>query len=490
MPEGPEVQTVVSALSKVITGKTIKDVAFPSIPNVVHPRTPEVFQHLVTEQKIVSVYRRGKFVNIELLSGQVLVIHLLMTGQLIIVNDENYPKFARLIFSFTDGSKLCLADKSGWVKVDVIDKETADDFKGFKTLGIDVFSDAFTLDSFVEIFKTRKQIAPVLLDQNRISGLGNIYVNEVLFLTGIYPERSAASLSYDEKIALYYAIKHIMRQALRHKGTTFSDYRTPDGGKGNYQNYLRVFKRAGKPCTRCGNTIVKKDVGSRSAFFCPVDQHDEEIKVEDKSLKQVPLGLEVEDSTRHLPNYIFLLVGPSSVGKSSLANQLITRLPFFEIVPTVKTRPKRPGEVDGQDGIFVSSDEFESLDRQIGFVIQTEIDGYRYGTPKGRIEDTLKRGKDAILVVSPEGASELKALYPNAYTMALMPPSQDVLEDRLKARADYSIAERLQRSSTIGKEINSVVEYDYQIICETQEQTFLEACDIIYGVRCQTDVIL
>ncbi|HIE01305.1 MAG TPA: DNA-formamidopyrimidine glycosylase [Thiotrichaceae bacterium] len=490
MPEGPEVQTIVNGLQNKIINHRIENITFAEgAESMVAPLTPSDFRTLIANQIVTNVHRRGKFVDIELSSGIHLIIHLLMTGQIIFNNDPHNsqpPKFLRIVFQFENGQELYIADKSTWVKIVCLSRDEIKTYKKFQDLGVDVLSEQFTFTTFYEtLTKSQRMIHSLLLNQKSLSGLGNIYVNEVLFYAGINPPQKANSLLQADAMALYYAIRHVTKEALQQKGTTFSDYRTPDGGKGQYQNFLKVFKRAGKPCIRCGTPIERMKVAGRSAFLCPRDQV---VNPVEKTLtsKQLTFPELHDNQSESLPNYIFILVGPSSVGKTTLSRQIAAKIPFIKLVPTVKTRQPRPGEVDGVDAIFVSDTEFKSMIEDDCFVIHGECYGNKYGTPKGLITQTLRDGSDVLIILSPEGALEIQSIYSNAYVIGLIPPSMDSLKRRVMNRDDYSASEKAARLDTLEMELNSLSHSDFTIVTETPEQALHNAFDIIYTIRCKT----
>lgn len=489
MPEGPEVFTIVKGLQARIVGTTITNVIFSdNTKGIIDGMPKDAFVQVVQNDQIIDVVRRGKYIDIVMASGLHIVIHLLMTGQLIYKTNQHpntRPQYLRAVLQFDNETELCLADKSTWVKLSPIwDKDIASDSR-FVNLGVDVFSDEFTEEIFINnILKSRRAIHARLLDQKAISGLGNIYVNEVLFYAGIHPKRPANSLSYSEAQALYFAIYFVIREALKHNGTTFSDYRTPDGGKGQYQNYLKVFRRANKPCFRCGHTLRKTKISGRGAVFCPNDQPEHpELGRPSLPKQQLRLNTTIGDTQ----NYIFIITGPSSVGKTTLSRQMAEHIPFMQIVPTVKTRGKRPGEIEGVDSFFVSQDTFDQMRRDNQFVIFGQHFQHWYGTQREVVESILLSGKDAIIVVSLEGARELKTLYTNAFVICLTPPSQEALAQRIYTREDYSETEKHVRSKHMDM-IARRDQCDIVIVAIDERTTFHTAFEYVYKIRCATDI--
>jgi formamidopyrimidine-DNA glycosylase len=140
-------------------------------------------------------------------------------------------------------------------------------------LGPDPFSEDFTLEYLRGVLGRRASTKGLLLDQSVVAGLGNIYVDEVLFAAGVHPARKADTLSQREVTALHAAIRDILRRAIELRGTTFDSYHDAFGESGAFQNQLQVFTRAGEPCTRCGTEILKSRVAGRGTYTCPSCQH-------------------------------------------------------------------------------------------------------------------------------------------------------------------------------------------------------------------------
>ncbi|MBD3344122.1 MAG: DNA-formamidopyrimidine glycosylase [Chitinivibrionales bacterium] len=488
MPEAPEVQTIVNGLKSVIVNTTVTNVIFSeNTEDIIDGNSKKEFLDLVEHYKVLEVVRRGKYIDIFVDSGIHIVIHLLMTGQLIYKNnqdEDSRPKYLRVVIQFDDGSELCLADKSTWVKLATIMDNNVKDDSRFTKLGVDVFSEDFTENAFKEVLSSRRAIHSRLLDQKAISGLGNIYVNEVLYYSGIHPKRQSKSLNNSEAQALYFAIYYVVREALKHRGTTFSDYRTPDGSTGQYQNFLRVYQRAGQPCFRCGTILEKIKVSGRGAVFCPHDQPEypgkSQNNIRDGNAKQYSFDIHNNE------NFIFIITGPSSVGKTTLSRQMAKHIPFLKLVPTVKTRNKRPGEIEGVDSIFVSKDTFEKMQQNGDFLIFGQHFNHWYGTQRRLLENTLISGNDVVIIVSPEGAKEIKAQYDNSFIICLITSSEDQLSKRIYERNDYSVSDKKKRESYKKGELDQSSYCDHVITTINELQTLHEAFKYVYKIRCAT----
>jgi formamidopyrimidine-DNA glycosylase len=163
------------------------------------------------------------------------------------------------------------SDVRKFAKIVLDKKEKIAELKEIKALGIDALDEKFTLEKFQEILEKRKHISIglVLMDQERISGIGNIYRSEILFEAGILPTRLVKNIKKAERKKLYAAIQKVLKKAIKLRGTSDSDYRDTAGVPGNFQKALRVYRRGGKRCPECGTIVLRSKMGQRSVFFCP-----------------------------------------------------------------------------------------------------------------------------------------------------------------------------------------------------------------------------
>lgn len=286
MPELPEVETIRRDLAKVLVGKKIVDV------KVVNSRAVKVnadsFKKSLLNKKVKGIERIGKLMMLDLSDGNFLLIHLKMTGQLIyrhghqiIEGGHNLPVFKEndlptkctwVIWKFNDGSNLYFNDmrKFGYLKI-VNQKEKEIIVAKY---GIEPLAKNFTLANFKKVLDKRKtSIKAVLLNQALVAGIGNIYADEICFAASIRPDRSVAKMSDTEIKKVFTASESILKKAIAHKGTTFKDYVNAHGGKGNFSDYLQVYKRVGEKCLRCKKGIItSKKIGGRTSHYCPVCQ--------------------------------------------------------------------------------------------------------------------------------------------------------------------------------------------------------------------------
>ncbi|MCL5733892.1 MAG: DNA-formamidopyrimidine glycosylase [Patescibacteria group bacterium] len=288
MPELPEVQTTVNDLNKKIIGLKITGAWF-DWPKMIKKPKPNEFEKNIKNEKILSARRRAKNILIYLSGDKLLLIHQKMTGHLLVGKwqktksgwkseldryfDEKVNGYIHLIFFLNNGEMLALSDLRKFAKVLLGPKNIIEQIPELKKLGVEPFSKEFTLEKFRSIIKKEKRkIKAVLMDQEKISGIGNIYSDEILWEAKVHPFRAANSLTDSETKRIYSAIRKILTKALRLRGTSTSDFRDTAGQKGKFGDVLNVYRREGKACPRCGAMIERAKMGGRSAHFCPVCQ--------------------------------------------------------------------------------------------------------------------------------------------------------------------------------------------------------------------------
>lgn len=281
VPELPEVQTIVSDLNKILVGRTIK--TFHLLNQKTLGLSKVVFTRRVRGKKILAVKRRAKMIIIDL-GEELILIHLKMTGQLIvgaagrwlaggghpIANEpkELPNKFSRAWFGLDHGLSLFFNDvrKFGWIKL-IKAKNLSEATANF---GLEPLSKEFTLENFSKLLSRKKKsfIKQALLDQKGLVGLGNIYADEVLFAAKIKPLRRVGDLRPAEMRRLFAAIPQVLKSAIRHRGTSFSDYLDASGKQGNYSRLLKVYGRTNQPCRVCSRPIAKMKLGGRGTHWC------------------------------------------------------------------------------------------------------------------------------------------------------------------------------------------------------------------------------
>lgn len=274
MPELPEVETIKEDLRELVVGARVERTEVLDRSLVEHTSV-EDFERRMSGVEIVGASRRAKHLVVELSSGDSLVFQLKIGGQLLLVPPVEEPTTNLMLVLHLDGGRrVFLRDETGYTRAQIYSAEELGE--RFADLGPEPFSEAFTSGYLKEkVGSRRAQIKPLLLDQKIVSGIGNIYVDELLFDAKVHPRRKANSLSDGEWEGIYEAILMNLREGISHRGTTFSLYRDVLGRKGSHQDYLKVFLRGGEDCPRCGVKIVKEKVGGRATFLCPACQSED-----------------------------------------------------------------------------------------------------------------------------------------------------------------------------------------------------------------------
>lgn len=264
MPELPEVETIKRQLENTVIGRKITKI------DVLNSKTFIGNPSLVLNKPIIKISRCAKILEIIFCDNSALCIHFKMTGRLLHQPQGEFlpERFTRIIFYLDDGSRLLFDDprKFGWVKAlkDILAEP--------QCKAIEPLSSDFTLANFSKIIQhSKKPIKLLLMDQNKIGGIGNIYANEILFAARINPFRIANSLGDCEIKKLYQSTLKILAKAIRCKGSSGKDewYRQLNGEAGGYQKHFTVYQREGKKCLICANKIQRKNLGGRGTFYCP-----------------------------------------------------------------------------------------------------------------------------------------------------------------------------------------------------------------------------
>ncbi len=279
MPELPEVETIARDLHQHLAGWSIVGVTVRE-PRVIDSLTPQEFSERLTGQRIRGVGRRAKYIVFELDSGDRLLVHLRMTGRLLLcAPDEPLSKHTHVVLDLEPVTRsesaavvtqLRFVDTRKFGRLSLVAPWHLEALDG--RLGPEPLLDDFTTQVLSEVLRGRRtKLKPFLLDQRRLAGLGNIYADESLFLAGLHPERAAGSLTPDEVARLHAAIRHVLAAAIGNRGTSLSDaeYRDAAGEKGRHLEHLAVFRHTGRPCPRCGTAIERIRLGGRSTHFCP-----------------------------------------------------------------------------------------------------------------------------------------------------------------------------------------------------------------------------
>lgn len=269
MPELPEVETIRRVIEPQIGGLTIKNIIVNRPEVISHPQAEEFINH-VTGQKISAVNRRGKFLITELKSGDKIILHLRMTGCLLVTpKDSPLESHTHVIFELSKNRELRFSDTRRFGRFWLIKNGEDDTYSGIAKLGIEPFDECLTAEYLQEKFgKRRKAVKECLLDQSTVAGIGNIYSDEILFSAKINPSRAANSLSLGEWERLAKTIPELLTFFIEKNTITPEEYLEIKGR--NYRNtpFLKVYGREGQPCPICGNTLQKSVIGGRSSVFC------------------------------------------------------------------------------------------------------------------------------------------------------------------------------------------------------------------------------
>ncbi len=272
MPELPEVETVVRYLRPNLTERSV--VGFSADwPRVTAPISPEEFTNQVVGRTIKNVRRRGKYIILELDQGYI-HLHLRMTGRLQVLPAEDCQtingRHVTARFDLADRCCLFFNDIRKFGRVGYLDDLGSLEAR----LGPEPLSPDFTPQILYELLRNyERRIKPLLLDQAFIAGLGNIYVDEALFMAQIHPETPANQLTLEKAKILHQAIQGILSESIQYNGTTIINYQYGDGNAGRFREKLRVFRHEGEPCSVCGTAIEKTRVAQRGTYLCPRCQH-------------------------------------------------------------------------------------------------------------------------------------------------------------------------------------------------------------------------
>ncbi|MDQ4105637.1 MAG: bifunctional DNA-formamidopyrimidine glycosylase/DNA-(apurinic or apyrimidinic site) lyase [Actinomycetota bacterium] len=269
MPELPETTVISEDIRELAAGKKVlRAAAFrPDVTNV----ALEEFGGLLVGKTLQGTGRRGKIILLDF--GEVMgVIHLVISGRVLRLPGWQSPdRMNTAILEFeAEGEPLVLAFTRLWLGYfNLYAPEDVDTHPLISRLGPDPFSEEFTPEYLARAFGRKANVKGLLLDQSVVAGLGNIYVDEVLFAAGVHPLRRANTLDADEIRRIHAATHEILRRAIELRGTTFDSYHDAFGETGKYQHRLQVFTRAGEPCPACGAEIVKTKVAGRGTHLCP-----------------------------------------------------------------------------------------------------------------------------------------------------------------------------------------------------------------------------
>lgn len=280
MPELPEVESIRRDLNLEVTGRTIRSARVLDTKNALRVirrySRREDFEDQLQGVEVLRVERRGKYLLLVLNNQTVLVVHLGMSGQIVLAAPSDpLVVHTHVVFDFADGGQLRYVDPRTFGEVFVADRSDLGEISELNKLGMDPLTGSITREHFSERFRQKKtRLKSLLMDQGFICGIGNIYSDEILFEAGLRYDRSSETLTPEEEHRLYLAIHEILDRAVAHRGTSMRDeqYRDLYGSLGGFQNLLKVYQREGQSCVRCRTIIQRARWSNRSTHFCPVCQ--------------------------------------------------------------------------------------------------------------------------------------------------------------------------------------------------------------------------
>lgn len=270
MPELPEVETVKRTLSPLVSGKRIISIEAVRPEILAHPEA-SAFCRRITGATLQELQRIGKYLLLPLDNGTTIILHLRMTGRLL-YTPADYPRkpHTHIIFHLDDGHELRFSDTRRFGRLWLKEDAEEDTFSGIHRLGPEPFGAPFDSEWLATKLGKRKiNIKQGLLDQSVVAGLGNIYVDEVLFAAKIDPRRLTNQVTKQEWQLVAIEIPRILTAAIANNGTTFRDYLDGTGQKGSYMPFLEAYGRKGQPCSCCGTIIEQIRLAGRSTCYCP-----------------------------------------------------------------------------------------------------------------------------------------------------------------------------------------------------------------------------
>jgi formamidopyrimidine-DNA glycosylase len=278
MPELPEVEVVRRDLEREIVGRKIKAVEADGMRSIRRHHNRKQFANRLVGRKIAGVERRGKYILCRLDGGDVLVIHLGMSGQLLRTKGARVPttKHTHVVITFTQGGQLRFVDPRTFgemfvTELDGVEKEVNE----LAHLGLDPLESAMSWEHFGRIVADKHQkLKSLLMDQRFLAGIGNIYSDEILFGAGLRWDRMSDSLSAQEVRRLYRAMVETLQDAVKYRGSSLADEQYVDlyGKPGEFQLHHKVYAREGEACRRCRRPLVRERYGGRSTFYCDACQ--------------------------------------------------------------------------------------------------------------------------------------------------------------------------------------------------------------------------
>jgi formamidopyrimidine-DNA glycosylase len=271
MPELAEVETIRADVERQYTGRRITAVDVTGLRSVRRHEDPAQFVGRVRGATVVGTGRRGKYLLVHLDHGDVVVAHMGMSGQLLCVDsDAGAVRHTHVRLGFDRGPDLRFVDPRTFGQMFV----TGPDVPELAHLGFDPLGPSAAADVSQMLDGRPTRLKPLLMDQTRVAGIGNMYADEILHVAGLRPDRPAATVSAAEAAALHRAMVDVLEEAIAMRGSSLADeqYRDLSGRTGRYQERHRVYAREGLACPRCGAAVVRVRGNGRSSYFCPACQ--------------------------------------------------------------------------------------------------------------------------------------------------------------------------------------------------------------------------
>ncbi|HEX6165792.1 MAG TPA: bifunctional DNA-formamidopyrimidine glycosylase/DNA-(apurinic or apyrimidinic site) lyase [Acidimicrobiales bacterium] len=275
MPELPEIETIRRGLERDTVGRRVKSVDVPIAKAVHRNGSRKAFQARLDGVKLKSVDRRGSLLVFTLDSGELLVVDIGTSGQLLRTTPKDeVAKDTQVVLTFTQGGQLRLADPEGEAEAFVVTTDLLlDEAPELANLGLDPVASPVSWTAFAQSLVNHRndKLKPLLLDQTFVVGLGGLYADEILHDAGLRPDREVSTVSTMEIRRLYRSLVEILHEATKHHGTSTDEHPFTDlaGTPGSFQDELQVWGRDGEPCRRCRQTVTRQRAGGRVTYWCP-----------------------------------------------------------------------------------------------------------------------------------------------------------------------------------------------------------------------------
>jgi formamidopyrimidine-DNA glycosylase len=269
MPELPEVETIVRDLRPQLEGRRVES-AFAAVPGILRHPDAETFARRLPGRVLTHVGRHGKFIQVDLDDGELLVIHLGMTGRLGLAEPEEPPApHTHIRLGLSSGLELRMQDYRRFGRVLLGSRADMLAARLLPRLGPEPYAGGVSPRAFSAILRrSHRPLKALLLDQAALAGLGNIYCDEACFRAGVRPTAMASRIGPARRRRLLHAIDEALASAVNLRGSSIDDYRDGFGEKGQNQHSLLVYGRGGKPCTRCGRILEQLRLAGRTTVFC------------------------------------------------------------------------------------------------------------------------------------------------------------------------------------------------------------------------------